>query len=430
MSPYGYLYCLVAGTRDFGAKGFGTNKLFHSSISKTPGRLQTQMKSVSANSAESLRPTRPFFLRPVYYFGIWTFLAVLFGFQEYRTNKLYDSNFVLCRSLLVYLVQFYVWAFLYLLLWKLMRYVPLERRTWKRNVLFHFVFAWIVAVGELALYVVCIQLTGTTKKPFTKLFLLNLNTDAATNFFTYWVFIGLYCGIGYYEKYRTRELRAAELKTELAQSQLQLLKAQLNPHFLFNTMNSIASLMHKDVEAADAMLGGLSSLLRLALERGNDQETTLQQELEFIEQYLDIQRVRFGSRLVVESHIQPKLLDAAVPSMILQPVVENAIVHGVAKTASPVRLEISAVERDGKLYISVFNEGSILKQDFTDASLGVGLRNSVTRLSYMYADKQSFKLMNRPGGGVEALMVLPFAPFLNLKRQNDGTIYADSHDRY
>ena len=146
----------------------------------------------------------------------------------------------------------------------------------------------------------------------------------------------------YYQKYRDRELHTSQLETQLAKAQLQVLKMQLHPHFLFNTLHAISALMHKDVERADLMIVRLSELLRQTLENGGTDEVLLRQELDFIKTYLEIQQIRLGARLTVEMDVDPGTMHALVPNLILQPIVENAIRHGIAPRSGPGRIEIRA----------------------------------------------------------------------------------------
>jgi LytS/YehU family sensor histidine kinase len=152
-------------------------------------------------------------------------------------------------------------------------------------------------------------------------------------------------------------LKASQLEARLAQAQLQALKMQLQPHFLFNTLHAISALVHKDVEAADRMLARLSDLLRLALESAGVQEVPLKQELEFLERYLEIEQTRFQDRLTVRMEIAPEALDALVPNLIMQPLVENAIRHGIAPRATPGKIEITAMLADGQLHFHIRDDG-------------------------------------------------------------------------
>ena len=184
-----------------------------------------------------------------------------------------------------------------------------------------------------------------------------LNSELIDNLVIFWVAFGLFRGIGYYERSREQEYAAVVLESELVNAQLRALRMQLNPHFLFNTMNSISSLMRSDVERADQMLEQMSSMLRMTLDRGDAKLIPLTEEIDFIELYISIQKARFEGVVYHYVAIAPEVLDALVPTMILQPIVENAYAHGVRRTAGEGFLGIEAQEQDGKLRICVRNSG-------------------------------------------------------------------------
>ena len=204
-----------------------------------------------------------------------------------------------------------------------------------------------------------------------------------------------------------RELRAVELEKSLVQARLQTLQMQLNPHFLFNSLHSISSLMHKDVEAADDMIVRLSDLLRAALDSSDTQEVTLREELKFLQRYLEIEKIRFGNRLTVTTEVAADTLDAQVPNLILQPLVENAIRHGIEPHAKAGRIELRAKLADGKLTLDVIDNGSGLKNSGATKE-GVGLTNTRARLRTLYGDAHRFELSNAPTGGLQARIIIPF----------------------
>jgi two-component system, LytTR family, sensor kinase len=206
------------------------------------------------------------------------------------------------------------------------------------------------------------------------------------------------------EQSRARELAASRLQTQLVQAQLQLLKMQLQPHFLFNTLHAISALLHKDPALADKMIARLGELLRATLEHGGSQEVTLQQELDFVRPYLEIEQARFGPRLRVALEIDPEALDASVPSMILQPLVENAIRHGVAARPGPGRVEVRVRRVGPALQIQVCDDGPGLPPRFRE---GLGLTNTRARLHGLYGPAQELTLANGPAGGVVATLTLP-----------------------
>jgi sensor histidine kinase YesM len=220
--------------------------------------------------------------------------------------------------------------------------------------------------------------------------------------------------LDYRQQYLDRELRAAQLEGQLATAQVAALRMQLNPHFLFNTLHAISSLMDDDVHRARRMLVDLSDLLRLSLDSVGEQEVPLEQELTFLDRYLQIERVRFGDRLAVEIDVDENALDAYVPNLILQPLVENALKHAVAPFAGPGHIAIRA-RRDGStIRLSVEDDGPGLPtpppsgDGAPAASGGLGLRNTRERLDRLYGDNHHLSLRSRPGHGLTILLILPF----------------------
>ena len=206
-------------------------------------------------------------------------------------------------------------------------------------------------------------------------------------------------------------LRAARLEARLAEAELEALRARLHPHFLFNTLHAISTLMHRDVEAADRMLADLSDLLRLSLGTHTGQAVPLQQELDVLEHYLKIEQTRFQDRLTVQMTIDPATLDAQVPSLILQPLVENAIRHGIAPRAGAGRVEILARCDHRRLHLEVRDDGCGLPPaEHGRPQEGPGLANTRARLRQLYGAAQRFELAPAPGGGAVASLEIPFLP--------------------
>ncbi len=226
------------------------------------------------------------------------------------------------------------------------------------------------------------------------------------NLLIYWVIVAVSQGFEYQQRYRDRERRASELEKRLAQAKLQALQMQLNPHFFFNTLHSISSLMHQDVEAADRMISRLGDLLRRALDSSDTQEVPLRQELEFLERYLEIEKIRFGERLTVKMKISDDTLDAQVPNLILQPLVENAIRHGIEPWSKPGRIELGARRAEDKLTLEISDNGAGLRDDEL-AEEGVGLSNTRARLRELYGEAHRFELRRGPEGGLLAQLVIP-----------------------
>ena len=226
---------------------------------------------------------------------------------------------------------------------------------------------------------------------------------------TYWAILGVSLAVDYYRKYRERELRASQLETRLAEAQLQVLKMQLHLHFLFNTLHAISTLMHRDVEAAERMLTRLSDLLRHSFESVGVQEVSLKQELEFLDRYVEIEKVRFGDRLAVEISVDPELLDARVPNLILQPLVENAIRHGIASRAAGGRIEIEVRRDNGMLDLEIRDNGPGLPagDDGSEGIGGIGLANTRARLKQLYGARHRFELSEAAGGGLAVNLTIP-----------------------
>lgn len=209
----------------------------------------------------------------------------------------------------------------------------------------------------------------------------------------------------YYQTMREKELQAADLRAQLAQAQLQALKMQMNPHFLFNTLNSISTLLRVDIEAAESTLEQLAILLRRSLEATEVQEVQLREELEFIRDYLELEQIRFANRLRLEWAIEPSTEGALVPHLILQPLVENAIKHGFWPTAKPGLIRISSRLVGQELHLAVEDDGAGLAPGRAE---GVGLSNSRARLRQLYGTAASLDLLPRLPQGVRATVVLPF----------------------
>jgi two-component system, LytTR family, sensor kinase len=215
--------------------------------------------------------------------------------------------------------------------------------------------------------------------------------------------------VSYYRRFRERELHTAQLEGQLAKAHLQALKSQLQPHFLFNTMHSISALMLIDVRAADKVMTRLSDLLRMSLENDGSQLTTLSRELEFVTAYLQIEKVRFEDRLTIAFDIAPDTLDAQVPHLLLQPLAENAVRHGISKRIEQGEIRISASHDEHQLYLAVRDNGPGL--DLSEGSSfreGLGLRTTRERLRTLYGEEHSVDIQSAPGEGLEINIRIPF----------------------
>jgi LytS/YehU family sensor histidine kinase len=232
----------------------------------------------------------------------------------------------------------------------------------------------------------------------------------STNLLAYGAVVGVIYATDFYRRYRERELLASQLRTQLAQAQLQALRMQLNPHFLFNAMNTISMQVRKAAnDDAVRMLAGLSDLLRYMLEDSRPTEVPLSEELAFIERYLAIEQVRFQDRLRIEIDTAPGTAQALVPTLVLQPLVENAIRHGISRRAQAGRISIRARRTDDDLVLEVEDDGPGLNSDLTPApGTGLGLKNTRARLEQLYRDDQAVELSPSPTGGTVVTLRLPY----------------------
>jgi LytS/YehU family sensor histidine kinase len=230
---------------------------------------------------------------------------------------------------------------------------------------------------------------------------------------TYAAILAAGTALEYGRRERERQVREAQLQTQLTSARLEALKMQLRPHFLFNTLHAISVLVHESPESATAMVARLGDLLRLSLARNGEHEVPLARELEFVRLYLEIEQTRFQDRLRVSYDVDPAALGAAVPDMLLQPLVENAIKHGISKRAGPGRIELSAHRTDGTLELRVRDDGpgyapSPRSSHGNGNGGGIGLSATRARLLELYGDAQRLDVSGAPGGGCQVAITLPF----------------------
>src|SRR5438876_884899 len=354
--------------------------------------------------------------RAAFLFGGWTLVSVIFAAVSFaaaigENNK--EFGFV--SALRLNLVQFYLWAILSPLLLRFSRRFPIEFRPLNlRNLLLYFPalisFAGIHQTIHLA---VLWSITPRLRRQFPDLI------DCYRAYFGFGFYIDLIIAsliiiavhaLVYYQNFRASELAQSSLKARLAQAQLKALKMQLHPHFLFNTLHSISSLVLEDPPRANAMIARLGDFLRLTLEHSDQQMVTLNEEIEFLRCYLEIEQVRFGDRLSVDFRMEPTTLSAHVPHLILQPVVENAIQHAVAPRATAGCIKIEAKRVGTSLRLEVKDNGPGIKTSggFVERQ-GLGLRNVDARLRRIYGEEFSFEMTNAPEGGLTVVIEMPCA---------------------
>jgi two-component system, LytTR family, sensor kinase len=339
--------------------------------------------------------------------GWWTLNGIASASQYYFLRGSAGEAIAWADALRPGLASAYLWIpATVAALWLTWRY-PLEREAWPRRLALHLGVALCVPVFRAAAVVALNPWVHWYAElpPFPTVLLSNL----VNNFFLYLLLLGFVHALHFAQQARQREQVTERLRTELVQAQLHTLRAQLQPHFLFNTLNAVSALVQQDPEAAERMIARLSDLLRHTLERAGAQEVDLREELDFVESYLEIEQARFEDRLRVRWAIDPATLEARVPPLILQPLVENAIRHGIVPRSAPGTVEISSARRNGSLVLRVRDDGvGLPAATLAPRNGGVGIRSVRARLEQMYGGRHAFLLDSPPGGGVLAELSLPY----------------------
>ncbi len=339
----------------------------------------------------------------------WALFAVFFASESVVTRAYLGRPLRVSDALVPWLVCAFTWLAATPFLIALSRRFPFGRSTWKKNLFIHLAASFAISLLLLGIYVFMARLISSEmgNVPFPLAFRNQFIASFHAEVLTYWAVIGLSHALDYYRKYREREVRASQLEAQLARAQLDALRMQLQPHFLFNTLNTISVLMAEDVALANRLLLRLSDLLRLSLRNTETHEVSLREELEFLRNYLEIEQTRFQDRLTVRFEVDEDAVDAQVPNLILQPLVENAIRHAVAPKAARSLVEISAARRNGEVQLQVRDDGPGISSDAAAAN-GIGLRNTKERLEKLYGSAHSFLLAPAQGGGLEVTITIPF----------------------
>ncbi len=346
------------------------------------------------------------------WFAFWTMIVLFYSIRTGRMGASINSVESVQRAA----SQWYIWAILSLLIVRVDRLLPVGRDEIVKRVLWHvplavvFTFTYIYA-NAAALSAFGLPAMGVPKFEFS----LAIAKSAMGGAFhwqviLYWLIVGVHFAGDYYTDLRKRQVKTAELERMLAQSRLDALRTQLHPHFLFNALNAISAQVESDPKSARRMLEQLGDLLRMSLEHFEDQEIPLEEELTFLDRYLAIQKVRFEDRLEVSMDVSPDTLDALVPTFVLQPLVENAIRHGVSPRSTKGTIRVAAWQDSGNLHLRVQDDGPGLPVGWkiSEAS-GVGLSNTRERLRRLYGESgQTLEVASEPGAGVRVELTLPF----------------------
>jgi len=355
-------------------------------------------------------PARSVLTHPVVFIAAFTLIGVLFAAQEWQ--HLYHSGYRISAALVFssWGAQYFIWGVISWVLWRLFRpFIQKASVAQVVTIVFpaSLVTCWIQEMIWVAFFPNIP--VDRAPMPYWQGVLFNFRGDLAESMVICWGAFFFFRGFGYYQQFREKETFAARLEAQLANAQIAALRMQLNPHFLFNTMNSISSLMRSDIDAADSMLEQMSSLLRMTLERRDVQLIPLHDEIEFIETYLAMQDRRYTGRVTRTLSVDPDLHDALVPAMILQPIVENAFVHGLSKLDRGGELTVEVRRRGDHVWARVTNSGVGLLNNTNGscAGHGVGLSNVKNRLRLHYGDDGLFSINEMDPARVQVSIEFP-----------------------
>lgn len=359
------------------------------------------------NRESPLRPNRTWLI----VLAAWT-VPGLIATVVYYVGRMEQEQAVSWVNAALYMLPFwYLWALLTpLAIWAARR-LPIDGpRRW-RNVGSHLVLATLFGLTHLAVGLVIIRavIPGPPERPYPEALQYFFRSYYEFEILIYGAVVGATYAVDYYRRSRRDALRAAELEVRLAHAHLQALKMQLQPHFLFNTLHAASSLMDDDVKAARRMLSRLSDLLRVTLETQGIHEITLEQELEYLDLYLDIERERFPDRLEVEFEVEPGAMRAMVPNLVLQPLVENAVRYGIAPRPEGGIVEVAAWREGDDLQLRVRDDGQgPSRVEGGNVRVGVGLGNTRARLEELYGPDHEFRAYSPKGTGFTVEITIPY----------------------
>ncbi|MFN0105907.1 MAG: sensor histidine kinase [Bryobacteraceae bacterium] len=349
-------------------------------------------------------------------FSLWSIYGLFNTVVVHYRSMLYGKPMSWAESAMYEMSYVWIWAAVTPLALALSRRFPLGRGHSRRNGFVHLLGAFVAAVltksvwDFTALPFVAPTLVPVDLQSFQKSVIRALDFGVLH----YLILIVCHHAVEYYRKYEDGRLRASQLEAKLATAQLHALKMQLHPHFLFNTLHSISELVHDNPSRAESMIVRLSDFLRLTLDHVGVPEVPVSEEVDFLRRYLEIEQMRFEDRLTVEWDIDPATLAVRVPNLILQPIVENALKHGLSRSATPGLLRITCKREDGKLAMTVFDNGPGPKRAsgniLEPVREGVGLNNTRSRLERLYGGDHRIDFRHGAEGGFEVTIRLPMRP--------------------
>ena len=352
----------------------------------------------------------------LFLFAVWTLFALisigqLYVYGEYVPEPVDMEPWSWEHNINWAFLQAYTWAPLSVLVFRTAGRLRIDAGHRVSTLIFHIAFAFLISIIQISLTLGVEYVTPFRHENLT--FMQGLYGVLAkgfhVNILIYAVIAGLSYAREYYRMYQSRELRGARLEAELANARVEVLRNQLNPHFLFNTLNTVSSLVHEDPRGADRVIARLSDMLRSSLQNENRQEISLREELDLLVPYLDIERTRFRDRLGIELDIDPQTLDAFVPHLILQPLVENAVRHGSISSPGAHRIRVSSRRENGSVILGVEDSGPGLPPG--QLREGIGLGNTRQRLLHLYGARQSLLFDRSDLGGLHVRVSVPFREF-------------------
>ena len=345
-------------------------------------------------------------------FGYFTAQGLLFFTHKYLDELAHGGRGNFRAHLIEEMAAAYAAALLFPLVLKFARRYRPDRRNWPRRLPLHLLALTAFSIAHTTLNgllrFLFFPMAGLGSYNFGVLS-LRYGTEFANVALFYCLFVTIIYLFDHYRRALDRDLRTTQLEARLAEAQLEALRLQLQPHFLFNDLNTISSVIYEDVQLADRMIAQLSDLLRLTLRNPPSQEVTLKEELDLLDRYLEIMRSRFEERLIVNLFVEPGTQEALVPQLILQPLVENSIKHAADPSSGAVTIDLCAKRENGSLLLEISDQGPGMDSNqHPILPEGVGLSNTAERLSHLYGEAQSLTFANVDRGGLIVRVQFPF----------------------
>ncbi len=352
---------------------------------------------------------RSFWMKGLMVAGLWTAIALLNSLMDIAAS-LQTGEAIRWREFGWSYLGWYFWAALTPFILCLVRKFPMRSPHVGRSIA---VYA-AVSIGLISILITIYTLVywqvDASMQTFSQSMRMVITSFGfAFDLFLYWIIVAVGNQMEFNRNFQKEQLKAAKLENQLASAQLQALQMQLHPHFLFNTLNSISELIHENRELAEKMLVKLEAFLKLTLESSAAQEVPLETELDFLRHYLEIEQIRFQNRLNVKMLIEPSTMRIPVPNLILQPIVENAIRHGISRQSAPGQLEIQTSLARGMLHVQVRDNGRGILSGIREGQIreGLGISNTKARLRQMYGSHHRLEMHNVLEGGFIVTMDIP-----------------------